>query len=245
MRGYHWPMRDLLAKSPLEVGSLGRAPIGEPGFLPALGGVYLAIDAADRVWYVGQALSIRNRLSAHEKMPLFLEKKATLIAWQTEPDEERCAQLEIAAIGHFHPPLNDQHNFNALPHADFGLTPDEEIERYLQRRIDLKLIELELAALGPNIVSHCEQAGGKITHGLGSIWYLTAKSYNYSSECEQQKQALLLRQKTEKEDGTAAVKSETTSPRYKLNAAALSAEIAARMAPFLEAQNAEAAAPSE
>jgi len=238
-------MRDLLARSPLEVGSLGRAPIGEPGFLPALAGVYLAIDAADRVWYVGQARSIRDRFVAHEKMPKFLEKKATLIAWQTEPDEERCTQLEIAAIEHFHPPLNDRHNFNALPHADFGLTPEQEVERYLQLRIDLKLTELELAALGPNIVSQCEQAGDKITHGLGTIWYITTKSYNYSGECELQKQALLLQQKTEREDGTAAVKAETTSPRYKLNAGALSAEIAARMAPFLEEQSADSAAPSE
>jgi hypothetical protein len=202
--------------------------------------VYLAIDAADRVWYVGQARSIRDRLAAHEKMPKFLDKKATLIAWQTEPDEERCAQLETMAIEHFHPPLNDQHNFNALPHADFGLTPDEEIERYLQRRIDLKLIELELAALGPNIVSHCEQAGDKITHRLGAIWYLTTKSYSYSGECEQLKQAFLARQKSERDDGTAVVKTETTSPRYKLNAAALSGEIAARMAPFLEERRADA-----
>ena len=219
-------MRDLLATSPLDVGSLGRAPIGEPVFLPALAGVYLAIDAADRVWYVGQARSIRDRFAAHEKMPLFLEKKATLVAWQTEPDEERCSDLEIAAIGHFHPPLNDQHNFNALPHADFGLTPGREIERYLQRRIDLKLIELELAALGPEYREPLRAGRGQ-DHArarLGSIWYLTTKSYNYSRECERQgKQALLLRQKTEKEDGTAAVKSETTSPRYKLNAAAFSA----------------------
>jgi hypothetical protein len=227
---YHCYMRDLLTKSPVDVASLARAPIGELSFLPAACGIYLAIDAADRVWYVGKAVSIRERLNGHEKMAKFSEKKVAAIAFQTEADEKRYSQLEVDAIKHFHPPLNDQHNFNELPRADFGLSPEEEIERFFLLRIDLKMISLELAALAPNIVSQCEQAGGRISHQNGSLWYVTVQSWKYSEECEKQKQELLRRQKDEREKGTALVTSETTSPRYKLNASALAAEYATRFA---------------
>jgi hypothetical protein len=234
-------MHDFLPKSPFDVARLGRAPLGEPSFLPASGGVYLAIDTANRVWYVGKAeSSIRERLAGHEKLTEFKEKEATLIAWQTEADEERCSQLEKAAIEHFHPPLNFQHNFNELPRAAFGLSPDEEIERFFQLRINSKIIELELAALEPNIVTHCQQAGGKITHLHGTLWYQTVPSWKYSEECEEQKQQLLQRQKQERESKVASVKAETTSPRYKLNSCALAPEFAIRLAPFLEERHADA-----
>jgi hypothetical protein len=231
-------MRDLFMKSPLDVASLARAPIGELSFLPAACGVYLAVDAADRVWYVGKAGSIRERLTGHEKMSKFTEKKVAAIAFQTEADGEKCSQLEIAAIKHFHPPLNDQHNFNELPRADFGLSPEEEIERFFQLKIDLKMISLELAALAPNIVSQCERAGGKILHQNGSLWYGTAQSWQYSEECGKQKEQLLQRQKDERENGTALVTSEKTSPRYKLNASALASESATRFAALFEDQTA-------
>jgi hypothetical protein len=227
-------MRDLSTKSPVNVASLAKAPIGEVGFLPAACGIYLAVDAANRVWYVGRGLSIRDRLLGHEKMVKFIENKVTAIAFQTEADEEQCAQLEIAAIKHFHPLLNDQHNFNELPRADFGLSPEQEVERYFQLRIDWKMIELELAALAPNIVSQCEQAGGKISHEIGLLWYLTVPSWKYSEECEKQKKELLKRQKDERTTGIALVASETTSPRYKLNPSALAAESASRFALFFE-----------
>jgi hypothetical protein len=96
------------------------------------------------------------------------------------------------------------------------------------------MIRLELVALAPNIVSQCEQAGGKIFHQKGSLWCGTVQSWKYSGECEKQKQELLTRQKDEREKGTAQVISETTSPRYKLTASALAAESATRFAAFFE-----------
>ena len=236
---YYSFMQDFLPKCPLDVASLGRAPLGEPSFLPDAGGVYLAVDTANRVWYVGKAeSSIRERLAGHERLTEFSERKATLIAWQTEGDEERCSQLEKAAIEHFHPPLNFQHNFNELPRAAFGLSPDEEIERFFRLRINAKMIELDLAALEPNVVSHCEQAGGKISHHYGTLWYQTVSSWKYSKECEEQKQQLLLRQQCERENGVALVRAETTSPRYKLNSSALAPEFAIRLATVFDEHSA-------
>jgi len=234
-------MRDLLAKCPLDVSSLGRAPLEECGFLPALSGVYLVLDPAGRVWYVGKAVSIRERFADHEKMPLFRDAKASLVAYQTEADEAAYSQLEQRLIEHFRPPLNSQHNFKTLPLADFGLTPEEEAARYLQLRVDQKLIELQLAALAPNIVSQCEQAGGKLVHAMGTLWYQTTESYAYSEECEAQRKQMLARQKREREDGTAVVKGETTTPRYRLNASTLSAEVTRWMGRYLGEESAEGA----
>ena len=218
-------MGDLLKKIPFDVATLGRAPIGEPSLLPALGGVYLAIDIANRVWYVGKAESIRDRLRTHNKMDQFLEKNATLIAWQTEPDPARREQLETTLIKHFRPLINNNHNFNSLPQADFGLTREEELQRYLQLRIDQKMINLEIAALGPNIVSHCEAAGGTISIPAGSIWCGTAKSWRYSDDCEKQMSDILARKAAERDDGRAVVIALTTSPRCRASAAAQSEEI--------------------
>jgi len=230
-------MQRLLPKAPIEVASLGAAPLGQPQFLPAASRVYLAIDAASRVWYIGLAESIRERLSVHEHLADFRDKKVTAIAWQAESDAEHRRELEKTAIEYFHPPLNVQHNFNELPHTELGLSPEEEIERFFRLKIQAKLIELELAALSPNVVSQCETAGGKISHQLGTVSYQTYPSWRYSEETESLKQELLQRQKQERENSRAVVRSEKTSPVTKLNGAALAGEIAILLSAVLETDN--------
>ena len=217
---------------------MGAAPLGQPQFLPAAAGVYLAIDAASRVWYIGLAESIRERLSVHEHFGDFREKKVTAIAWQAESDAELRRALEKTAIEYFHPPLNVQHNFNELPRTELGLSPEDEIERFFRLKIQAKLIELELAALSPNVVSQCETAGGKIAHQLGTISYQTYPSWRYSEETESLKQDLLQRQQ-ERENGRAIARSEKMSPVTKLNGAVLASEIAILLSAVLETDNAE------
>ena len=232
-------MRRLFPRAPIEVASLGAAPLGQPQFLPAAAGVYLAIDAASRVWYIGLAESIRERLSDLEHHTDFREKKVTAIAWQAESDAELRRALEKTAIEYFHPPLNNQHNFNELPHTELGLSPEDEIERFFRLKIQAKLIELELAALSPNVVSQCETAGGKIAHQLGTISYQTYPSWRYSEETESLKQDLLQHQKHERENGRAIIRSEKTSPVTKLDGAVLAGEIAILLSAVLETDSAE------
>ena len=136
------PIRQL----PIEIVKLATAPLSHTKALPDLAGVYFAIDTAHRVWYIGLADSIRERLSIHDRLADFRAKGVTSIAWQAESDAKRRRQLEKELIEFFHPPLNFQHNFNEWPQIDLGLSPDDEIERFLRVRVQLKLIELELEA---------------------------------------------------------------------------------------------------
>src|SRR5262245_16662461 len=87
----------LLPKPPLETGSLGRASLGEPEKLPAEPGVYLALDNAGRVWYVGIAESIRARLAAHDRTDDFRASHVTAIAWKSvqEPSERRRLESDL------------------------------------------------------------------------------------------------------------------------------------------------------
>lgn len=243
LRGIIRAMRGLLPirQAPIEIANLATAPLGQLHLLPASGGVYLATDTANRVWYIGLAGSIRERLRVHDRLPDFRKKGVTSIAWQPEADDKRCRELEKELIEFFHPPLNSQHNFNELPRTDLGLSPDAEIELFLRLKIQLKLIGLELEALKPNIVTHCEQAGGELAHQLGTIRYQTYPLWQFSEDVELLKRRFLQLQKEEKENGRAVVKSETTSPIAKLDGSAIISELAIRLSPLFETDVAEAA----
>ena len=239
-------MRELLPvqKAPCQVPKLAKTPLGQLEILPASAGVYLAIDDASRVWYVGQAVSLRQRLKTHDRMMDFRTWGVTAIAWK-EVDEEKCSELEGAAIEFFQPPLNLQNN-NAFPCAATGLSSEEEIERYLRLRLELKWILLELESLKPNIVSHCLKAGGEITRPLGTVQARPYPYWQFSRAVDELQQKLTELKKQEQENGL-AVRIEKTAPWVYLNRDVLAAQIAIYLAPLLEIEsNAdEAGSPEE
>jgi len=208
-----------LRQSALDIASLPRVPIGQTSNLPAEPGVYLAIDDANRVWYVGTAESIRERLRAHNRMDDLKRKGVTCIAWKTEEADSRRKALEKEAIKFLNPPLNVNHR--EFPVVDLGLTREEEIDRFFQLRIQHKRIETELEALKPNIVTHCEQSGGKIVHRFGTIQPQEYKSWQYSDEVELLRVKLKRAEQEERDSGKAKVKATTISPVVRLNAEAL------------------------
>ena len=165
-----------LRRPPLDVGAAARMPLTQLSNLPDEPGVYLAIDDGNRIWYVGIADSIRERLVNHDRMDDFKGSGVTAIAWRSEENTQSRRCLERDLIEYCHPPLNTQHNFQKLPAVDLGLTPDEEIERFLRLRVQLKLVELELESLKPNIITRCQQAGSRIEHRLGIIYPQAYKS---------------------------------------------------------------------
>jgi len=215
---------------PIDIASLPKAPLGQTTILPAQAGIYFAIDNAYRIWYIGIAKSIRERITIHDRIDDFKRSNVTAIAWKAEEENAACRSLEKELIEFYHPPLNCQNNFNRLPAVDLGFTPDQEIERFLRLRVQLKLIELELETLKPNLVTRCEQAGGKIDHPLGSIRCQTYKSWQYSDEIELLKLKLQGLQKNDRESGAAKVKSEKIGPVARLNGDALSREVAVFLA---------------
>ncbi len=213
------------AKRPtIDVSKLGKALLESLVTLPDQQGVYLAVDGASRVWYVGKAKSVRDRLANHDQLSNFKSHGVTAIAVELHGDADGCDRREKELIEYYHPPLNDHHNFHHLPECDLGLTPDQEIERFFRLRIQLKLVELELEVLKPNIVSRCEQAGGKLSHVLGSIRRQEFRSWKYSEEIDLLTIRLKNKKKLEEENGTAKAQIKV-SPVAKVDAEVLSREV--------------------
>lgn len=98
---------------------------------------------------------------------------------------------------------------------------------------------MELEALKPNLVSRCDQAGGKIVHRLGTLRCLPYKSWQYSDAVELQKLKLKQMMQSERENGIAQIKAETISPVAKLNLEALSPEAAARLEAIIHEEEVE------
>ena len=212
-------------KPPILIEELPRVPLQSPQNLPDRSGIYFVIDNAGRVWYIGKAeTSIRDRIKNHSRLSDFKRKSVTAIAWEQQEGAD-CDAREKELIEVFHPPLNLQQNFNRLPESDLGLTPEQEVERFFRLPLQLKLIELELEALKPNVVTRCEQAGGKLQHSLGSITNQTYRSWSYSEAVELAAIRLKKLKKAEEEDGTATLKSVRITPVARLNAEVLSEEI--------------------
>ena len=210
---------------PIQIDALARVALSSPEMLPDCPGIYFALDNADRVWYIGMAeSSIRDRVKAHDRMSDFKRKSVTCIAWESV-ERSACRGREAALIEFFHPPLNDVKNFNRMPEYDLGLTPEQEIERFLRLRIRLKVIELELEKLKPNIVTRCDQSGGRIQHRLGTIRAQMFKRWTYSRAVELLNEQLRAKKKEEESDGTAAVEIRV-SPVARITAEVMSEELA-------------------
>jgi hypothetical protein len=162
------------------------------------------------------------------------------IAWK-EIEEEKCPEVENEAIEFFGPPLNLQNN-NAFPCAATGLSPAEEVQRYLRLKLEEKWIGLELDSLKPNIVSHCLESGGKITLALGTVQAQLYPLWQYSPAVEEQQRRLNDLRREEQESGK-ATKIEKTAPCVHLNRDVLAAQIAIHLAPLIDEESEGAEVP--
>ena len=207
-----------LRKPPVAIPSLAKVPLSRLANLPAEPGVYMAVDDANRVWYVGTSGSIRQRLVGHDRLPDFRKNGVTAVSWRCEDSLVHRTQLEEELIEYFRPPLNAEHKFRTLPTVDLGLTPDEEKERFLRLSIQQKQISFELEMLKPNIVTLCEQEATTLRHPLGIIYIQSRPSWQYSEEVDQMRRLLKTREESAREEETALIKSVTVSPAIRLHA---------------------------
>lgn len=215
-----------IPNAPFNIDSLAKVSFGYWHLLPAHCGVYFAIDNADRVWYIGRATkSLRERLSSHEKSPEFITHGVSKIAYCFVETDKDCIDLEQRLIEYFQPPLNLQ--LKTTPHIDLKLTPEQEIERFFQLKIQMKAIEAQIEMLKPNIVSQCVARDGKIVHPLGSIYTQVYKTWQFSKEAEELALRLKHLHEYEKAHGIATVKSESIGPIVKLKPEPVSNELAA------------------
>ena len=194
---------------------LAKTLLGDYNNLPDSPGIYFALDAANRVWYVGiSTTSLRKRHAKHEKFSEFKEHKIQHIAYFVWTDVDDLEEWEIGYIQKFDPPLNMNHAQKELPQIDLGYGEEKYISRYAEIKMQIALLEREMEELKPNLVTLLEREGGKIADKtLGFSGYLQSKkTYQYSPETESLKDLLEESREKEREDGTASVKSITTYP---------------------------------
>ncbi len=211
-----------LLESPVSIGKLPRLPLLALSGLPDTGGVYFALDQGERVWYVGLAMSLRQRWRAHEHLEACRGNGVENIAWSECSSDSTRKELERKCIKFFQPPINDRMNHPELPTIAFGLSPDQEVERFIRLQIQKRLIDMELEMLKPNLVSHCQaRPDGKITHALGTITAQVYRSWLFSSEVDRLAQELKDQKASEKVECVATVKSTKLSPVTRVNPIAL------------------------
>ena len=203
---------------PFDIYSYPKIPRQQPELLPHSGGIYIALDGAQRVWYVGQATSLRERLSAHEKLPQFVEAGVQFVAWREAADKEARDELERRFIERFAPPLNQLLIPRDRPVLQLGLTPEEELSRYLELKQQMTAIEFELNMLKANIVTRCEEKGGSVIMSGFHVFLNRRQSWRYSENIERMAVALAAARKVEQDQGIAVVTSTTVFPVVKVTA---------------------------
>ena len=77
----------------------------------------------------------------------------------------------------------------------------------------------------PNIITRCDQAGGKIQHRLGSIRSQEYRSWKYSKAVDLLTAQLKAKKREEELDGTALVNGVSVSPVARIDAEVLSEQI--------------------
>ena len=208
------PESDL--RLPLDLKKLGSTPLNILDHLPEANGVYLALDNASRVWYVGSSNNIKHRLKSHERLDDFYNAEAIKISFMVTDEYKG---IESQLINFYDPPLNRTNiDFNPPYVPVDGLTPNQCISRYAEITELMAILKAEQDALKPNIISFIEMNAndGKRYTGEGFRATLTTrKKYEYSEAVTELENKVKQLKKEETENNTAKVVGETVYPVIK------------------------------
>lgn len=199
----------------LNLSKLAKVPLTRLHELPASAGVYLAIDDADRVWYVGQSMNLRERLSRHNHLDDFEDNEVNWIVYQ--PDDNPKA-LEPDLIAYYNPPLN--RGSNALPLANIdGMNEQQCFERYCQIKEMIKNLEAEAEALKPNVFTFVQgngEDGKRLRYDGYNVTNQTRKIWEYSPAVNRLAEDLKKLKAKEQKEGTARVIGNQAYPVVKI-----------------------------
>jgi GIY-YIG catalytic domain len=90
----------------IEIKSLPSISLSQRSQLPATQGIYFVLDASETVQYIGRSINIQQRWLRHHRYQQLTEIGFVKIAWLTVSNKNLLAQIEMALIDWFKPPLN-------------------------------------------------------------------------------------------------------------------------------------------
>ncbi|NEO86458.1 MAG: GIY-YIG nuclease family protein [Spirulina sp. SIO3F2] len=86
--------------------ALPSVPLPERKDLPAIAGIYFAIDSQGNVQYIGRSVNIQQRWTVHHRTDQLKKMRGVKIAYLTVDDPQLLDSTEEALIEWFDPPLN-------------------------------------------------------------------------------------------------------------------------------------------
>ncbi len=178
--------------------------------LPESSGVYLVADDCHRVYYVGQSSNIKLSLKNHDRFEEFQAVNGSKVCWLS-CDETELIGIESDYINYYNPPLN---NGVAVESISKGLvpsnmTPEQQLERYLEICTIIKELEQEKEQLKPNIVTlaadYQQQHGENLQYKGVTVLASQRKSWEYSNSVKELENKLKQLKKHEQKEGIAKI----------------------------------------
>lgn len=151
----------ILTFTPASIAKMSKCAINSLKQLPESPGIYFLIDDVNRVYYVGKAINLRQRLSKHDKMADF-ECCAQFVAYSQWLHEEDLDRMERQAIVLFDPPLNSNlRQRDQFLFAKTGLDEEQTVEWSVLLKTWIKLFEDEYENHKTNLITIFEKNNAK------------------------------------------------------------------------------------
>ncbi|MEM8778565.1 MAG: excinuclease ABC subunit C [Cyanobacteria bacterium P01_G01_bin.49] len=187
--------------------------------LPEDSGVYLIADDANCVYYIGQAINLKNCLLT-SNLSNFQAINASKICYLS-CDETELTEIETDYIAFYHPPLNAGIPIDEIEKSSVNpdLSPDQQIERYLEICTLIKELEEEKETLKQNIVTFAadykRERGENLNYKGVTILASERKNWQYSDAVRELEAQVKQLKKQEQKNGLAKVAKISIYPTIK------------------------------
>lgn len=189
--------------------------------LPSEPGVYLIADDANRVFYIGQSLNLQGCLLKSD-LSDFQAVNATKVCYLC-CEETDVFNIESDYIKFYDPPLNTGIPIDQIEKSSVtpDLTPEQQIERYIEICTLIKELEQEKETLKQNIVTFAadykQERGENLTYKGVTILASERKIWQYSDTVKDLEAKVKEIKKQEQKNGLAKVAKVSVYPTVKGN----------------------------
>ncbi|MEA5512016.1 excinuclease ABC subunit C [Crocosphaera sp. UHCC 0190] len=187
--------------------------------LPEDSGVYLIADDANRVYYIGQAIQLKSCLFT-SNLSNIKAVNASKICY-LDCNETELNEIEADYIAFYNPPLNAGIPIDQIAKSSVTteLTPEQQIERYLEISTLIKELEQEKETLKENIVTFAaeykQERGENLIYKGVTILASERKIWEYSDTVKELEEKLKQLKKQEQKTGLAKVAKVSVYPTVK------------------------------
>lgn len=195
---------------------LPKVSIDNVSQLPTSAGMYFAIDAANRVWFVS---FVTDNLQGYvfdkviDMREVFYRNRIDAIAYFPWSEVDDLKLWYSECLQKFKPIFNGEADLDdELPISDLGYSRNQYLSRYKELKEMAKAIDAEIEELKPNIVSIVEENDGRVKTQEYMAYLGNRTVYQYSEEVTKLEDVLRVLKKQEETNGIAKVKSVSIFP---------------------------------